>query len=676
MIAGYYGFTTDMSELRRKYEISMRGATLKSISDIAAEIELGSRGLRCELEELAALRTPCILHWEFNHFVVLKKVTKNAVIVHDPAFGLRKLPFADFSKAFTGVVLELTPTQNFRKKPPANPLKLSDLVRFDGSFINSFSLGLILSLLAELLILAAPFYLQVTIDEVLLRGDQLLLNALAVGFGLVVVVQVIASILRRLTFQFMGHFLSFDMAARVFQKLMNLPINYFTSRQMGDIQHRVNSLEQIKHFLTEGAPSLIMDVVFSVLIVTFLIAYHSWLTFMVIVAIAFYALWRLLIFNIMRRVAGDLIVAEAAEETHLLESLRSIQTVKMTSLELEREGKWRNSLARRLNASLRVGNLDIANQGINEAIFQGLRVILVFVAAKMALAGDLTIGMITAYMAYYAMFTQRVGALIEQTVQLKLLSVPLMRISDVALAEPEKRGVLGGRGDDLKGSIALQSVTFRYAHTENWVLRGVSLDISEGEFLAIVGPSGAGKSTLLKVMAGLYSPVSGYVLFDGRPLENWSIRGVRSQLGVVLQDDSLLRGSIAENIASFGEEIDMSRVKEVSRQCGIASEIEAMPMGYESLVGDLGSTLSGGQKQRVLLARALYGEPKVLILDEATSHLDHENEAIIYRSISGLGITRVVVAHRKETIAAADRVVGLQCGFVVEGLKRDHVGDT
>ncbi|MGI9251926.1 MAG: peptidase domain-containing ABC transporter [Pseudohongiellaceae bacterium] len=666
MIASYYGYQIDLAELRRKYSLSLRGASLKSILDIATEIELGARGLRCEVEELASIRTPCILHWEFNHFVVLKKVTRSHIIIHDPAAGLKKLTFAEVNKMFTGVVLELTPTQKFKKKPPANPLKLVDLVRFGSDFMRSFSLGLILSMLAELFLLATPFYMQVTIDEVLLKGDQPLLNSLAIGFGMVVAFQMISNVMRRLTFQFMGHVLSFDMTARVFQKMVSLPINYFASRQMGDIQHRVNSLQQIQYFLTLGAPVMIMDVVFSILIVIIMFVYHPPLTFLVITVVILYGLWRLLIFGVMRRVAGDLIVAEAAAETYLLETLRCMPTLKMTALESVREGKWRNALARKLNAGLRVGNLDIINMGVNEIMFQGLRVVLIFVVAGMALAGDLTIGMITAYMAYYGMFTQRTGALIEQIVQLKLLSVPLTRIADIAHAVPEKSGVDGGREDTLQGTIELKQIAFRYGQGEPPVLKGVSFKIEPGEFVALVGPSGAGKSTLLRLIAGLETPTSGSVLYDGRPVTHWSIRNLRNQLGVVLQEDNLMRGSIAENIASFEEEINMERVKQVASQCGIAGEIEAMPMGYESLMGDMGSALSGGQKQRVMVARALYRNPKVILLDEATSHLDKMNESIIQETLSQLGVTRIVIAHRKETIAVADRIIAMQDGLAQE----------
>ncbi|KKM71071.1 hypothetical protein LCGC14_1434350 [marine sediment metagenome] len=253
MISNYFGNRIDLIELRRKHSLSIRGMKLKTLVDLAIELELGSRVLRCGLEELAALRTPCILHWGFNHFVVLKKVTSKWIEIHDPSVGFRRVLLEEVSREFTGIAIELTPTENFKKKSAPSELKLFDLVKFDRQLFGSFSLGLLLCLIVEILLLASPFYMQVVIDEVLMKGDKLLLDAIAIGFGFVVLFSVVSNILRKLTFQFIGQVLSFDMSSRVFQKLLSLPVNYFSNRQTGDVQHRVSSLNQVQYFLTTGA---------------------------------------------------------------------------------------------------------------------------------------------------------------------------------------------------------------------------------------------------------------------------------------------------------------------------------------------------------------------------------------------------------------------------------------
>lgn len=662
MIASYHGYRTDLTELRQKFEISLRGADLKTIIEVAANLGLGGRAVRLEAHEMRQLRTPCILHWDFDHFVVLKKATKRKIIIHDPGGGVLTIPLAETVKRFTGVALELTPADTFKKKKQPPGLTLSKLVRFDRSFLSSFSLGLLLSLIGEAFVLAAPFYMQTVVDEVLMKGDQALLTALAIGFALLICFQVMAGTLRSLTFLFLGHVLSFDMAARVFHRMMKLPVNYFSNRTLGDVQHRIQSLQQIKRFLVSGAPMALLDGVFGVVILAILFAYNTALTGLVLGAVFVYVLWRLALYGLMRRAAGDLIVAEAETQTQLLESLRAMPTLKITGSEVSRESRWRNANARRLNAGLRVGNLDVANQTFNTFLFQGLRVAVIFLAARMALDGGMTIGMLTAFMAYYSMFTQRTIAFVDQMIVMKLLEVPLKRIGDIVLSRPEDIGSGGGRKENLKGEITVKDVHFKYGKAENAVLRGASLKVKQGEFVAITGASGAGKTTLLKILAGLEQPTRGAVLYDGRPLSNWNLQNLRKQIGVVLQEDALFKGAVAENVALFDEEIDMPLVRDCCARAGLKAEIEKMPMGYQTMVGDMGSTLSGGQKQRLLLARALYRKPKALLLDEATSHLDARNEKNVLSSIADLGITRIVIAHRKETIEAADRVVAMKNG--------------
>lgn len=666
MIAGFHGHKNDISEMRRRFPMSMRGANLKDLMEISDQLNMSSRAMRCDPHELAQLRMPCVLHWGFNHFVVLKSVNKNGLIIHDPAKGLLKPTMEEAERKFTGVVLELVPTKKFKKKSVGAKLKLGQLVVFDKNFFSTFSIGFILSLLGELFLLTTPFYLQVVIDEVLLKGDRNLLNTVALGFGLIVIFQVIAGILRQLTFQFLSQTLSFDISARVFHRLMKLPISYFQRRELGDIQHRVQSVNQIQMFISQAAPKLLLDVIFSILIITIMIAYEPVLTAIILFAVALYVLFRIMTYGWVLRAAGDLIIAEANNQTELLETLRAMPTLKMMAVEPMRESKWHNSIAQKINAYIRTGNLSIMNRSVSTLIFQGLRVLMIYMAAKLVMEGNISVGMISAFMAYYGMFTGRIEAMIEAAIQLKLLSVPLGRLSDIAFAEAENRGDDGGRETVFNGHVSLSKAGFRYGKTDKPVFRGADFEARPGEFVAIVGPSGAGKSTMLRVIAGLQMLNAGKLYFDERENTSWNVRTLRKQIGMVLQEDTLLKGSVAENIALFDEEIDMKRVKQAAGLASIASEIEDFAMGYETMVGDMGSSLSGGQKQRVLLARALYKKPSLLLLDEATSQLDIDNEVIVQQALENLKITRIVVAHRPQTIQNADRVYVLQGGQLRE----------
>ncbi len=671
MIAWYYGLKTDLGELRRKFSISLRGADLVGLLEIAKKIDLGGRGIRCEPGELNQLRMPCMLHFEFNHFVVLKSARKGKFEIHDPAVGERTLSSADIGRVFTGIAVEFTPTEAFKPKSQPRQLSFFDLIKIDRSFLSPFGLGLLLALLAESMLLASPFFLQILIDEVLVKGDYPLVWTLAFGFGGLLVFQVASQLLRQLTLQFLGQIISFDIAARLFSRMLRLTASFFTTRQLGDIQHRVMSLEAVRGFLTSGAIAMIADIFFVVIIGVVMTIYSPEMFFVVLGIFAVYVLWRISIFRNMKRAAGDLLVAEAAEQTHLLESLRSIQTIKTTGLESSREANWRNKMVRRANAHIRTGNLSIVEQNVSTLILDGGRLAIIVLAARHVMEGAFSIGMLSAFAAYLGMLSGRVRTFVDSLIQFILLQVPLQRLADIAFAQTEAQGEDGGRAVTMRGDVSLKRVVFRYGSSETNVLNGASLDVKAGEFVAIVGPSGAGKSTVLKILSGLESAGAGQVLFDGRPVNAWGLQTLRRQIAVVLQEDTLLQGSLAENIAGFDNDLDMDLVREAARAASIAPDIEAMPMGYETLVGDMGSTLSGGQKQRVVLARSIYKQPRVLILDEATSHLDTENEAAILNAIADLKMTRIVVAHRKETISKADRVYQMISGMLMEQKKRE-----
>jgi ATP-binding cassette subfamily B protein RaxB len=659
MVAGHFGLDIDMASLRRRFSISLRGTTLKSLIEIAAALGLGGRAVRCELDELRQLKTPAILHWGLNHFVVLTRAARTHLRILDPAQGARKVPLKEASREFTGVALELSPSPQFQKKRERTVLQLLSLVKFSPETLKSLAQAIVLTFVIELFVLASPFYMQLTIDEAILKGDGDLLTALAVGFAFIALLQAAAGALRGLSLQFLGTALSFDMEGRLFHHLLRLPLDWFHKRQVGDVQSRFKSVDAIKQFITGGAMAAVFDSVSSIVILGLMLFYAPALAGIAAGAVVLYAILRFSTLELSRRVAGDLLINEAREETRFLETLRAAQTIKVAGQETRREGLQRNAIAATLRSSVRAGNVDIVFGAVKQIIIGLAGVLIIYLGARAVLGASLTVGMLTAFLAYNGQFTSRITALIENLIAWKLLDVNLERLADIALDPREPRIDEGGHDGEIEGAVELRQVHYRYAPSEPEIIKAQNLEIAAGEFVAIAGPSGAGKTTLLKLLSGLYQPTHGDVLIDGRPLSLWNARAVRAQLGVVSQDDTLLQGSIAENIAMFDEHIDMAQVQQCARLAAVHDDIATMPMGYQSLVGDMGSALSGGQKQRLMIARALYRRPRILILDEGTAHLDIATERAINAALAGLAITRIVVAHRPETLRAADRVIEL-----------------
>lgn len=662
MVAGAHGFQTDLPALRRQFPISLKGATLRDVIEIASQVGLGSRAVRCEPAELRELRTPAILHWDMNHFVVLKSANRKRIEIHDPARGLVKLSLADAGKHFTGVALELTPSSAFQKKREINPVKLFSLVKLDNTAWSALAQGLALSLFLQVFVLLSPYYMQLVIDEAILKGDISLLAAIATGFALLKLFEAFTTILRGLVFQFISNVVGYDMQASLFRHMIRLPLPYFHRRHIGDIQQRFQSLMPIQQFIANGAIGALIDGVLGIFLGVMLFLYNATLGLAVCGFILAYAALRFGFLSLSKRLSGDLLVTDAKEQTKFLETLRAMQTIKVAGIETPREALWRNLAADSVNAQIRVGNLNIGYSALSQTLMGASNILVVYLAATNAIGGAMTIGMITAFIAYKGQFEQRLMGLLEQYIQLKLLDVHLERVSDIALQAKEPGLDAPTLKRELEGHVTLENVFFKYAPFEPDILKGASLDIMPGEFVALAAPSGAGKSTLLRLLIGLYEPNHGRVLFDGIEAKRLGLGTIRQQLGVVMQDDTLLAGSIEENISLFDERPDAERIRWAAETASIHDEIEAMPMGYRSLVGDMGTTLSGGQQQRVMLARALYRRPRILVMDEGTSALDIATERRVNAALKDLKITRIVAAHRPETLAAADRVIGLQEG--------------
>ncbi|NNL55939.1 MAG: peptidase domain-containing ABC transporter [Woeseia sp.] len=665
MIASYLGVGADLVALRRQHPTSLKGATLKYVTTICDSLRLSTRAVSCQLSELRRLRTPCLLHWSFNHFVVLKSVCRDHLVIHDPARGIVRESHELARSAFTGVALEISRGPGFRKSRQPPKLTLAALLPAETAIVRKLSAGLMLALICEMLVLASPFYLQIVIDQVLGKGDHLLLNTLALGFAVLLLFHVVANTMRQLTFQYLSQVSVFDITARLLHKLLLLPLTYFRSRDLGDVQHRVQSLRRVQDFVVHSAPALVLDAMFIVLITALMAMYEPQLVILAVSAMAAWCLWRTLLLPLRLRLSSDIALSESAVQTHLLETLRAVQTVKMTNGEAARQSEWRNLFADGINDKIRAGNVLILDSALGQLLFQGLRIVSVYLLAVRGLDGRMTIGMISAYVAYLGMFMTRASGIVDRVIEYKLLEVPLNRLADIVFNEDETDGRGAVARSGAMHEIELRNVAFCYAPGERWVLKNCSCHVPTNGFTAIAGCSGTGKSTLLRIMAGVESFSAGEVLIGGIAVNDWHRRSLREEMATVFQEDCLLKGSVAENIAVFETKIDFERVRQAAKNACVDSEIESMPMGYQTRIGDLGSSLSKGQTQRILLARALYREPKVLLLDEATSGLDANSEKRVFDFISQLDATRVVVTHSDQVLQVAHEVLWLHDGTLL-----------
>ncbi|RMB08495.1 peptidase domain-containing ABC transporter [Eilatimonas milleporae] len=675
MVLSYHGREIDLATMRRKFPTSAAGVKLRTLMDMAARMQLTVRALKVPLEQLDKLQTPAILHWDLNHFVVLKAVTRKGVVVHDPAQGARTYTTDEISKHYTGVALELTPEAGFERKVEKTPLRLSDLWSKITGLKRSILHALAMSVVLQLFVLASPFYLQLAVDHVVVKYDEELLLVLALGFGAFTLINAAAEALRGYILLHFGNLLSYQMITNLFGHLLKLPLPFFEKRHIGDIVSRFGSTEPIRRLFTEGMVAVVIDGIMAVTTLIFMFVYSPTLAAIAFLAFALYLGLRWATYRPFHTRSEEQIIASAKEQSTFIETARGVMSLKVFGREHDRKHLWHNRFADVINAGARVEKLRIGFGLGNSLIFGVEHVILIFVAISMVLAGDFTIGMIFAFMAYKRQFSDKAAALVERFIEFRMLDLHLERLSDIALAEPEA-AALEDRSlalmRPIDGNITVEDIAFNYGEGLPDVMTNTSLDIGAGQTIAIIGPSGCGKTTLTKIMMGLFMPTKGLIKIDGRPLLEIGIATYRQATAAVMQEDTLFAGTLAENIAFFDTEIDMSRVIDAAQKACIHDEVLAMPMNYESLVGDMGSILSGGQKQRVLLARALYRDPKILFMDEGTAHLDVETERKVNASIRALGMTRIIVAHRPDTIQMADRVFEFSWKGLVELTTEDR----
>lgn len=654
MVASFHGHLTDLSAMRMRLSPSLKGVTLKHLSQAAESMGLVARGVQAPLEALGKLTLPAVLHWDMNHFVVLTKISGKYLTVHDPARGMRRLILPEVSKHYTGIAMEFTLNASFRRVDEREKISAWQLLSVGGGLTGSIAQLVLISLALEVFAIAMPFFLQLVVDRVLVGRDRELLTVLGVAFGALVIIQVIVTAVRAWVGVYLSTHFNMRLLTALFNHLLKLPLAWFEKRHIGDIVSKFRSVDAIQKTLSTTFVETFIDGLMVIATISVMAFYSVKLTVIVLGAAAIYAMLRWYFYYPQRFATDEQLAHEAKASTHFIETLRGMMAIKLNLRENDRRMAYQNLVVEQINAGVKVQNVGIFQRGAAGLIFGLESVIIIWLGALLVLDGIFSVGMLYAFLGFKLVFLTRVNNLVEKWNEFRMLDLHAERIADIALAQEEKSYGSFSTGSALISSsaqplvIEARNLGFAYG-PEGYAFRHLNFDIKPGETVALVGPSGSGKTTLLKVLLGLLHPTEGQVLVNGRDLRDWDLAMYRGQLGAVTQEDTLFLGSIADAIA-FGGEFDMNEIKQCARLAQIDAEISIFPMGYSTLVGALGSTLSGGQKQRVLLARALYRHPQVLFLDETLDQIDTGQESLIRSNLASTVSTIVLVSHRTESV--------------------------
>ena len=671
MMSSYFGKNALLRELRAIMPASQQGLSLHQLIDYAHTLGFSSRALKLDLHELNQLQRPAILHWDFSHFVVLTKVTRHYIYISDPAVGERKVSIEQASKSFTGVALEMQPNHDFVACAKPNTLSLWDFAKPIRGLKQQLLLLFGLSLLIQIFALATPFYMQTVVDKVLVTSSESLLLVLALGFSFLLIIESATQWLREVVLLRFSNAFNLHISSSVLAHLLSLPLVYFQRRHMGDIVSRFGSLQPVRDTLTQGLVTALIDGLLSIATLSVMFVYSPTLALIVIWVVIIYGVGRWALFYPVKQLNQQILQSDAQQQSFFMQSIRAVRTIKLSNTSAPTHAKWLNLFISNMNQRISLGQWNIGFMIGNKVLFGIENVIVIYVAATLVIANEFTIGMLFAFISYKTRFVGSAISLIEMWIEYKILSVHLARIEDIVHQAPEiepdsamqlsvrsQALLTKQRNTQLCGaSITLTQVGFRYHSNQEWLFENVSVTVNPKDCIAIVGKSGCGKTSLLNCFLGLIAPDKGNMTFNAAPFSPQNRQ--HHKIAAVMQDDELLSGSIIDNISQFAQHIDIQRVIQVAKLACIDTDIKCMTMQYQTLIGDMGSSLSGGQKQRILLARALYQQPDLLVLDEATSHLDVATEAQVCKHLNSLNTTIIMVAHRPHTIAAANKVFTL-----------------
>ena len=669
MISRYWGKRLSINYLRELIGVGRSGSSLKSLARAAEAIGYHARPVRASLSRIAEQNNPWIAHWQGDHYVVVYRIKDDRILVADPAEDKRELSTSKFSAGWTGYALLLEPTENLYEAPEEK----RSLTRFFKLLLPYRSIGILVilaSLLIQLLGLVSPLFTQIILDQVVTNKSQSTLNVLVIGMLMFGSLGIGLSAIRSYLLSYLANRLDLTMIGGFVNHALNLPLKFFESRRVGDIITRVQENQKIQQFLIENLLLSWLDFLTGFVYLGLMLYYNWQLTALILLLIPPIVLLTLAATPLLRKISREEFNATADQNSSLVEMMSGISTVKAVAAEQDLRWRWEDLLTKQLNIDFKGAKLAI-NLGLLSGLINSIGgALLLWYGASLVIKGQLSIGQYVAFNMMKGYIISPVLVLVGLWDELQEVLISVERLNDVFETKSEE----SGRASKiilpkLRGSLRLDNVTFRYDREEEKnILQNISLDVAAGQTIAIVGRSGSGKSTLVKLIQGLYHPITGQVTVDGHNLKHVSLKSLRSQMGVVPQDCFLFSGTILENITLYRSEFTLEQAIASAKLAEAHAFIQALPLGYNTKVGERGDSLSGGQRQRIAIARAFLGNPPILILDEATSSLDTESERRFQDNLTRLSRQRTtfIIAHRLSTVRNADCIIVLDRGLIVE----------
>lgn len=666
MLSQFHAVAADPEKLRHEFSRDGQAMDVVDILNAAKSLGLVAARRRPSRARLALAALPAIALGADGGFFILARVDQDKALVQEPGVsGPQVLELAAFHERWSGELIQITSRASLA----------GDMARFDFSWFIPAVVKyrrplvevLLVSFVLQFFMLVTPLFFQVVMDKVLVHNGLTTLHVVCIGLLVISVFDVVLTGLRSYVFAHTSSRIDVELGARLFRHLLGLPMAYFTARRVGDSVARIRELETIRSFLTGNAITVVLDLLFSVVFLAVMLYYSVWLTLIVVVSLPCYALLSVLFTPVLRARLNEKFNRGAENQAFLVETIGGIDTVKSMAVQPQWAQKWDNQLAAYVAAGFRTTTIGtLANNGVS-LVSKLVTVATIWLGAQLVVEGKLSVGQLIAFNMLAGYVAAPVIRMAQLWTEFQQVGISMQRLGDILNTRPEIAGNKSAM-PQIEGRIEFDAVNFRYRPDAPQVLRGISFEVAAGEVIGIVGRSGSGKSTLTKLVQRMYIPDQGRVLIDGVDLATTDATTVRRQLGVVLQENMLFNRSIRENIALVNTAMPLEVVIAAAKLAGAHEFIIELPDAYDTLVGEHGATLSGGQRQRIAIARALIGNPRILIFDEATSALDYESERILKDNMKSIcaGRTVLIIAHRLSTVRDANRIVVVDKGQIVE----------